>query len=110
MGWLALAALPWGTIVKEAATLLKQANDLRSVRQSPVTAAPSLDADVLRQRLAQLEQQQRADAELMQQLAAEIAAIAVAAHATEVRVRWAFLLAILAVGVAVLAATVAWLR
>jgi hypothetical protein len=108
MGWLAL--LPWGTIVKEAAALLKQANDLRSVRQAPVAVAPSTDATVVGQRIAQLEQQQRADAELMQQLAAEITAIAAAAQATEVRARRAFLLALAALGVAVLATILVWLR
>ena len=108
MGWLAL--VPWGAIVKEAAALLKQANDLRSVRQAPVAAASSMDAGLVGQRIAQLEQQQRADAELMQRLAAEITAIAAAAQATEVRARRAFLLALAAVGVAVLSATVAWLR
>lgn len=106
MGWLAL--VPWGTIVKEAAALLKQASDLRSVRQTPVAAAPSLDASVVSQRIAQLEQQQRADAELMQQLAAEITAIAAAAQATEVRARRAFLLGLAAVGVAVLTAMLVW--
>ncbi len=109
MGWF-LAALPWGTIVKEAAALLKHANDLRSVRQAPVTAAPPLDADALRDRIDQLEQQQRADAELMQHLAAELATIARAAQATEVRLRWITLLSAVAVGAAVFGAVVAWLR
>ena len=108
MGWLAL--VPWGTIVKEAAALFTQASDLRSVRQAPTTAAPSIGADLVGQRIAQLEQQQRADAELMQQLAAEITAIATAAQATEVRARRAFLLALAAVGVAVLSAILVWLR
>lgn len=108
MGWLAL--VPWGTIVREATALLTKASDQRSVRQAQVAGRPPMNADLVGQRMAQLEQQQRADAELMQQLAAEIAAIAAAAQATEVRARRAFLLALAAVGVAVLTAIVVWLR
>jgi hypothetical protein len=108
MCWLAL--VPWGSIVKEAAALLKKSSDQRSIRQAQLAGGPAMNADLVGQRVAQLEQQQRADAELMQQLAAEMAAIAAAAEATEVRARRAFLLALAAVGVAVLTAIVVWLR
>jgi hypothetical protein len=111
MGWLTLAALPWGTILKEAGALLKQANELRtsSGRQPPATP-PSSDIHALRQRVAELEQQQRADAEVMQRLATQSEAVAVAAQATAVKVRQAYLLALAGIGVGVLAAILALLR
>jgi hypothetical protein len=109
--WTTLARLPWGTILEGTAALLKRANDLRDARAEPrVVSPPSSDVDTLRQRLADLEKQQRADAEMIQQLASEIATIAAAAEATAAKARYASLIAIAGLSVAVLAAAVAWLR
>ena len=106
-----LARLPWATILTETAALLKQANDVRASRKKAVDAAPiSSDIEALRQRLSELDQQQRADAELIQRLAAEIATIAAAAEATAARVRQAYLLAIGGIAFGVLAMLVAWFR
>jgi hypothetical protein len=93
--WVTLARLPWATILTETAALLKQANDLRASRTSaPVATSPPNDIEALRQRIAELEQQQHADAEIIQRLASEVATIAAAAEATAARVRQAYLLAI----------------
>jgi hypothetical protein len=109
--WFALAELPWGTILKQAAALLKQANQLRTSSRPPsATPSASSDIDVLRQKIVELEQQQREDAELMQQLANQIAAVAVAAQATAVNVRRALLLAIAGVVLAIAAMLLAWIR
>ena len=109
--WGTLVKLPWATILKETAALLKRANDLRASRVQPAAAvAASGDIEALRQRLAELEKQQRADAEMIQQLATEIATIAAAAEATAARVRQSYGLAIVGVAFGVLATLVAWFR
>jgi hypothetical protein len=95
-----LARLPWATILTETAALLKQANDLRASRtRAPVAPPVSNDVEALRQRVAELDQQQRADAEIMQRLATEVATIAAAAEATAARARQAYLLAIAGVAI-----------
>lgn len=108
--WSLLAELPWGTIVKQAAVLLKAANQLRAHSEQPVVTKGASDIDALRQRVAELEEHQRANAQLLQQLADETAALAVAAQATAVRAKQAFVLAIVGVGVGVAAMVLAWLR
>jgi hypothetical protein len=106
-----LARLPWATILKETAALLSQANDLRASRkQAPDAALVSTDVEALRLRLAELDQQQRADAELIQKLATEIGAIAAAAQATAARLRQVYLLAIVGIAFGLLATLVAWFR
>lgn len=113
--WAALARLPWGTILTETATLLKRANDLRASRDetaaaSAAAAAASGSVEGLRKRIEELEKQQRADTEIIQQLAAEIARVATAAEETSTRLRQAYLLAVAALVVSTVATLVAWLR
>jgi hypothetical protein len=106
-----LARLPWLTILTEAGALLKRAKDLRDSRIQPAAVIPaSNDIEALRQRLAELEKQQRADAELIEQLATEIAAIAAAAETTAARVWQAYLVAIIGIAFSVLATLLAWFR
>jgi hypothetical protein len=109
--WTTLARLPWGTILEGTAALLKRANDLRVSRtEPPVAAPPASDVEALRQRVAEFEKQQRADAELIQQLATEIAAIAAAAHATAARARRAYLLALAGLALGLVGTLLAWFR
>ena len=108
--WGFLARLPWAAILSDAAVLLKRANDLRDSRIQPAVTPASNDIEALRQRLAELEKQQRADAEMIQQLATEIATIAAAAETTAARLRQAYLLAIAGIAFGVLATLLAWFR
>jgi hypothetical protein len=109
--WAALARLPWAAILTETAALLKRARDLRNSRMQPVVIVPaSNDIEALGQRLAELEKQQRADADMIQQLATELATIAAAAEGTAAKVRQAYLLAIVGIAFGVLATLVAWFR
>lgn len=65
---------------------------------------------MLRQRIEELEQRDRATAELLKQLADQTGALAVAAQATASKARQTFVLAIVAVTLAVFALLVVWLR
>ena len=108
--WVFLARLPWTAILTETAVLLKRANDLRESRIQPAVTPAANDIEALRQRLAELEKQQRADAELIQQLATEIATIAAAAETTAARLQQAYLLAIVGIAFGMLATLLAWFR
>jgi hypothetical protein len=109
--WVFLATLPWAAILTETAALLKRAKDLRDSRIQPAVILPaSNDIEALRQRLAELEKQQRAEADMIQQLATEIATIAAAAETTAARLRQAYLLAIVGIAFGVLAMLLAWFR
>jgi len=108
---MALAQLPWGTILKQASALLATANDLRAQTQRHRDVAPaSNDVAVLRKRIEELEQHDRASAELIKQLADETSALAVAAQATALKARQAFVLAIAAVALGIAGLLLAWLR
>jgi hypothetical protein len=54
----------------------------------------AIDLDGLRRRVAELDEQQRASAELVQRLARQVNAMALAAEASAVRLRRAYALAI----------------
>ena len=109
--WATLAKLPWTTILTQAAALLKQTNDLRVSRTQPPVGPPASNhIAALSRRLAELENQQRADAEIIQQLATQIAAIASAAEATAARLQRAYLIASAGIAFGVLAMLVAWFR
>jgi septal ring factor EnvC (AmiA/AmiB activator) len=108
--WVFLTRLPWAAILTETAVLLKRANDLRDSRIRPAVTPASNDIEALRQRLAELEKQQHADAEMIQQLATEIATIAAAAETTAATLRQAYLLAIVGIAFGVLATLLAWFR
>jgi len=109
--WASLVKLPWGTILTETAVLLKRAKELRDSRSQPAVVVPeSNDIGALRQRLAELDKQQRADAEIIQQLATELGSIATAAEATAAKVRRAYVLAIAGIGFGLFAIAIAWFR
>ena len=108
--WATLSRLPWATILTETAALLKQAKNLRDARAEGPAPPASNDIDALRHRIAELEQQQRADAEIIQQLATEVARIAAAAEVTAARARQAYLIAIAAVVLGVVATVIAFWR
>jgi phage/plasmid primase-like uncharacterized protein len=95
-------------ILRQAPVLLAAADALVArTRKPPVTAA---DLDGLRQRLADLEQHQQANAALAKDLADHSGAMATAVQAAAARARQAFLLGIVAVALGASALLIALLR
>jgi hypothetical protein len=101
----------WPMILKQAPALLAAADQLllSSRRRSAATTAEN-DAHALRQRIADLEQQQHAHADLVRQLTTQINALTVAAEATAGKASRAFILASVGVALGFVASLVAWLR
>ena len=91
-----MARIPWATILKNAPMLLGAADALLAqARQRSVATEITGDITVLRRHIAQLEEQQRASAELVKQLADQVNAMTLAAEqsATRLRVAYAFAIA-----------------
>lgn len=99
IGWLtALKALPWGTILSQAPTVVDAANRLLSragQRRGGAEAPPELAS--LLARIEALEEHDRADAAVMKQLADEVAALAAASQVLALRLRLVLGLAVAAV-------------
>jgi hypothetical protein len=99
----ALAAIPWSRLLKDAPALLVAADALLAKSRRQATQPAGNDLEALRQRIAELEAHQRANADLVKQLADHINAVGLAAEASSARVRQTFYLAIAACGVALIA-------
>src|SRR5688572_8538138 len=98
-----------GVVLKQTPAILAAADAvLARSRQKQGGAAG--DLETLRQRVAGLEQQAQANAELSRQLAEHAAAVTSAAQVTAAKARQAFVLAIVAVTLSVAAALLVWLR
>ena len=98
----------WTTILKQAPVLIAAADALLArSRAAPAAAAPADDAPVLRRRIAALEQQQQAQADLVKQLAEQVAALTIAAQAGAARARQATLVGSAGLGLALVAAVLA---
>jgi hypothetical protein len=110
LAWKALTALPWGTILKRATVVIAAADALRAHSRLRGEAPSSGDVGALQKRVSELEQHQRANAELAKQLAEQTSALAVAARETAVRTRQAFVLALAGCVLALVAILIAWLR
>lgn len=110
LAWKALTALPWATILKRATVVIAAADALRAHSRQRGDAQASNDLDALRKLVSELEQHQRANAELAKQLAEQTSALAVAARETAVRTRQAFILALVGCVLALVAILIAWLR
>jgi hypothetical protein len=91
-----MAGIPWGTILKNAPTLLAAADALlaQTRRRAPAATEVTGDLQALRRRVAELDEQQRAAAELVKRLADEVNAMAMAAEASSTRLRHAYVMAI----------------
>ena len=109
LGWKALSALPWGTILKRATVVIAAADALRAHSRLRGESQSTGDLEALRKRVTELEQHQRANAELAKQLADQTSALAVAARETAVRTRQAFVLALAGCVLALVAILIAWL-
>ncbi len=110
LAWKALTALPWGTILKRATVVIAAADALRAHSRVRAESQSSGDLDALRKRVSELEQHQRANAELAKQLADQTSALAVAARETAVRTRQAFILALVGCVLGLVAILIGWLR
>ena len=102
---------PWSTlaaILRQAPVILGAAEALvaRSRRPTVTTA----DLEGLRQRIAELEQHQQANAALAKDLADHATAIAAAVQANAVKARQAFVLGIAGIAIGVIALLVALLK
>ena len=102
---------PWLTILKNAPAILAAADALlaHSRRRSANVGATN-DVPALRKRIAELEEQQRAAADLVKQMADQVTAMTVAAQQTAARARQAYVLAIVGIAAGLVAGLVAWLR
>jgi hypothetical protein len=106
-----MAGIPWKTILKNAPMLLGAADALLAqARQRSAATEISGDINVLRQHVARLEEQQRASAELVKQLADQLSAMTTAAEQSAARVRIAFGVAIAGTVLGIAGCLLAFLR
>ncbi len=91
---LALKVIPWGTILANAPSILRSADELRSKAGSRPDAASRGDVQALVDRVATLEQRDRETAELLTRVTTQIAALATAGEVLEARVRLLLVVAI----------------
>src|SRR5258707_15881073 len=111
MPWLfALKSIPWDTILANAPSILRSADQLVSKTMRRPDAASRGDVQALADRIALLEQRDRETAELLTHVTAQVAALTTAVEVLEARTRWllvgsisAAVIAVLACGIALLA-------
>ena len=101
--FVALRAVPWGTLIANAPSILRSADALRSRTAARRETVSSNDVQALGERVAGLEQRERHSAELITQLTGQVAALTAAVEVLEARVRWLLVIAAAAVALAVLA-------
>jgi hypothetical protein len=108
--WLfALKAIPWDTILANAPSILRSADELVSKTIRRPDSASRSDVQALADRVAQLEQRDRETAELITRLSTQVAALTTAVEVLEARNRWLLVAAIAALVTSALACGVALL-
>ncbi len=106
--------LPWNLLLTQLPTVMRAVDTLIETTQRRNAArdsAPVIDA--LQQRVADIEEQQRASAELLKQLTEHVEAVAVASEASSRLLRQVLAVAIVAVVLALVACVigvVVWVR
>jgi hypothetical protein len=103
--WTALTA-----ILKQTPLILAAADAVLARSRQKRGVDPQADIEALRQRLASLEQQLQANAELSKQLADHASAMADIARVNAAKARQAFVLAIGAIVIAIAVLLFTWLR
>ena len=105
-----LRAIPWATLLRQAPTILAAADALlaNTRRRTPPPAASAGDHGLL-QRLEQLEELQRTNADVVKQLADQVGALTAAAEVDAARTRLALTLGGVGVLLGAAALLVAWL-
>jgi hypothetical protein len=102
--WLvALRAVPWGTIIANAPSILRSADALRSRAEARCETVSSNDVQALGERVAGLEQRDRESIEVITQLTGQVAALTAAVEVLEARAQWLLVIATGAIALAVLA-------
>ena len=102
--WLvALRAVPWGTIIANAPSILRSADALRARTPSGPAPASANDLKALDDRLSALEQGDRESVEVITQLTGQVAALTAAVEVLEARAQWLLVISTAAVALAVLA-------
>ena len=87
--WLfALKAIPWDTILANAPSLLRSADELVSKTMRRPDAASRSDVQALADRIALLEQRDAETAELLTRVTGQVAALTTAVEVLEARTRW----------------------
>jgi hypothetical protein len=108
--WLfALKAIPWDTILANAPSILRSADELVSKTKLRPDAASRSDVQALADRVALLEQRDTETAELLTRATAQVAALTTAVEVLEARARWLLVVAIAAAVISVVACGVALL-
>ena len=108
---LALKAVPWGTILANAPSIVRSADALVSQTRARGDASSGNDIQALTDRIAALEQSDRDTAELLTRVSAQVAALTTASEVHEARAQWLLAAAIVASVVSVVAcglALLAW--
>jgi hypothetical protein len=106
-----MASIPWGTILKNAPAILSAADALLAQsRRTTVATELTGDVQLLQRRLAELDHQQRASAELVQRLATQVNEMALAAEQSAAKLRIAYALAIIGAVLGTAGCLIGWLR
>jgi hypothetical protein len=100
---LALKVIPWDTILANAPSILRSADELVSKTRARPDAASRSDVQALVDRIAVLEQRDRDTAELLTRVTAQVAALSTATEVLAARSRWLLVVAIAASVVSVVA-------
>lgn len=103
INWLtALKALPWGTILSQAPTVVDAANRLLSASKRKRAPPGTTDElEVLKDRVAALEEHDQADAAVVKQLADQVAQLSRASQVVAVRVRMVLLISVVAIAIGI---------
>jgi len=104
---LALKVIPWDTILANAPSILRSADELVSKTRARPDAASRSDVQALVDRIAVLEQRDRDAAELLTRVTAQVAALSTATEVLAARSRWLLVAAITASVASILAVGVA---
>jgi len=108
---LALRAIPWGTILSNAPSILRAADALRSKTRVQRDVVSVTDVQAVADRIAALEQRDRDTADVINQLTAQLTALTTAGEVLEARVRWLLVIAVGATAMSILACGLAlWTR
>jgi len=93
--WLfALRAVPWGTILANAPSILRAADALSSKAHVQPDTVSATNVQAMADRIAALEHRNRETAELISQLTAQLTALTTAGEVLEARARWLLVIAI----------------
>jgi hypothetical protein len=108
--WLfALKAIPWDTILANAPSILRSANELVSKTTRRPDAGSRRDVQALADRIALLEQRDGETAELLTRVTRQVAALTTVVEVLEARTRWLLVGTISAAVMSVLAGGIALL-